>query len=556
MGAEQPRPRAPVLYSTTVFPILIQWSTGLIRALLLGSLFCSVVASQDDDDRQRQMRLEEQQDYYKKWLAEDVVYIIAREEREVFEKLTTDDERDAFIEQFWRRRDPDPRTSYNEFKEEHYRRIAYVNERFASGVEGWYTDRGRIYIAFGPPNTIDDHNGGVYRRRPEEGGGWTSTYAFQRWFYNYIPGIGSGIEIEFVDASKTGEYKLALRPSEKDALWVSTGGPTNWEQMGLATRGGTMLSDLAMRHLGLQGEPLYMRGAQPFDRVRQYFDLRKPPEFRFETVESEVETLIHYNPMPLKVTSAAYRVGENAFLVPLTVQIPATELSYEDFGESGQRAMVEIYGKVENLVGEVVYEFEDVLAGEKGVEEILTTDTHFLYQKQIPIRPGRYKFTLVAKDRRSERVSKAATSIHVVEPEMGNLASSSLILADGLASSGRDDALSSPFNTPSGLKVYPNINRRFRAGATLHLYTEIYELKVDQSLMAPLVRAQLLLFRGKERIRADEPRMIELADRVVLLQDVELKELPPGSYRIVLRVVDEISGQSLIEPADFKIVSG
>ncbi len=177
-----------------------------------------------EDKKRRELQLqEEQEDYYKKWQKEDVVYILTDEEKAVFNRLSNDDERDAFIEQFWRRRDPDPNTGINEFKEEHYRRIAYANEHFTSGVEGWVTDRGRIYIMFGKPNTIDDHQGGRYRRRFNEGGGYTSVYAFQRWFYTYIPGIGDGIEIEFVDASKTGEYKIALRPSEKDALWTIDG---------------------------------------------------------------------------------------------------------------------------------------------------------------------------------------------------------------------------------------------------------------------------------------------------------------------------------------------
>ncbi len=526
-------------------------AAGLI--LLASASTDAAGQSQSDEERREKMLREEQEDYYRKWLREDVVYIITQEEREIFQSLTADDERDAFIEQFWRRRDPDPRTTYNEFKEEHYRRVAYANERYASGVEGWYTDRGRIYITYGPPNTIDDHMGGMYRRRPEEGGGWTSTYAFQRWFYNYIPGIGSGIEIEFVDASRTGEYKLALRPSEKDALWVSGGGPTRWEQMGLATRDGSMVSDLAMRRLGLETEPMYMRGAKPFDRLRQYFDLRRPPEFKFEKLATEVETRILYNPIPLKVVSAVYRVGQNAFLIPLTVQIPATELSYAQFGESNQRATVEIYGKVEDLSGKVVYEFEDTLAGDKGVDEILSTETHFLYQKQIPLRPGRFKFNLVAKDTRSQRVSQAATSIHVSESKAGNLATSSLILADGLASSAREETLSDPFNTPSGLKVFPNITREFRTGSKLHVYTEIYELQVDQAMLAPLVQAKLLVFRGRDQILVEEPRMIQLDDRVVLIQEMELKDLVPGTYRIMLQVQDQVSGQSLVEPASFRI---
>ena len=540
-------------YIVLIKMLTVRTSVAAGWILLASASTAAVGPSQSDQERREQMLQEEQEDYYRKWLKEDVVYIITREEREIFESLTADDERDAFIEQFWRRRDPDSKTSYNEFKEEHYRRIAYANERYASGVEGWYTDRGRIYITYGPPNTIDDHMGGIYRRRPEEGGGWTSTYAFQRWFYNHLPGVGSGIEIEFVDASKTGEYKLALRPSEKDALWVSGGGPTRWEQMGLATRDGSMVSDLAMRRLGLETEPMFMRGAKPFDRLRQYFDLRRPPEFKFEKLATEVETRILYNPIPLKVVSAVYRVGQNAFLIPLTVQIPATELSYAQFGDSNQRATVEIYGRVEDLSGKVVYEFEDTLAGDKGVDEILSTETHFLYQKQIPLRPGRFKFSLVAKDTRSQRVSQAATSIHVGESKAGNLATSSLILADGFASSAREETLSDPFNTPSGLKVFPNITRQFRNGSKLHVYTEIYELQVDQAALAPLVQAKLRLFHGRDEILVQEPRMIQLDDRVVLIQEVELKDLRPGLYRIMLQVQDQVSGQSLVEPASFEI---
>ncbi len=114
---------------------------------------------------------------YRKWLNEDVAYIITDEERAAFKRLQTDEEREQFIEQFWLRRDPTPDTVENEFKEEHYRRIAYANEHYASGIPGWKTDRGRIYITYGPPDEIESHpSGGTYERPPEEGGGETSTY--------------------------------------------------------------------------------------------------------------------------------------------------------------------------------------------------------------------------------------------------------------------------------------------------------------------------------------------------------------------------------------------
>ncbi len=142
---------------------------------------------------------------YRKWLNEDVTYIITDEERKAWKRLSTDDERENFIEQFWLRRDPTPDTEENEYKEEHYRRIAYANDRFASGIPGWKTDRGRMYIMYGPPDEIDDHSsGGTYDRPIEEGGGTTSTFPFIDWTYRYIEGVGSNIKIEFVDTTMSG----------------------------------------------------------------------------------------------------------------------------------------------------------------------------------------------------------------------------------------------------------------------------------------------------------------------------------------------------------------
>src|SRR5580765_4068404 len=156
---------------------------------------------------------------YKKWLDEDVRWIITDEERSAFKQLSNDEERDQFIEAFWQRRDPTPDTVENEFKEEHYRRIAYANERFASGIHGWGTDRGRIYIMWGPPDEIESHpTCGNYNRLAEEGGGQTETYAFEQWRYRYMEGIGNNIIIEFVDPSGTGEYHMTMDPGEKDAL--------------------------------------------------------------------------------------------------------------------------------------------------------------------------------------------------------------------------------------------------------------------------------------------------------------------------------------------------
>jgi GWxTD domain-containing protein len=155
---------------------------------------------------------------YKKWLNEDVAYIITDEERKAFKGAATDAEREQFITQFWQRRDPTPDTPENEFKAEHYRRIAYANLAFATAIPGWKTDRGRIYITFGPPNEIEDHSsGGSYVQPPAEGGGTISTVPFQQWRYRYIDGIGDNVVIEFVDPANTKDFRMTTDPSDKDA---------------------------------------------------------------------------------------------------------------------------------------------------------------------------------------------------------------------------------------------------------------------------------------------------------------------------------------------------
>jgi GWxTD domain-containing protein len=219
---------------------------------------------------------------YRKWLNEDVTYIITDEERQAWKRLSTDDEREQFIEQFWLRRDPTPDTEENEFKEEHYRRIAYANEHYASGIPGWKTDRGRTYIVYGPPDEIESHpSGGTYERPFEEGGGTTSTYPFEKWRYRYIDGIGNDINIEFVDTTMSGEYHMSMDPSEKDALlYVPGAGLTMMEQMGLADKT-QRFQRTDGTHLGTGGQPL-PESMNEFTRLEQFAKLQKPPAVKFK----------------------------------------------------------------------------------------------------------------------------------------------------------------------------------------------------------------------------------------------------------------------------------
>jgi GWxTD domain-containing protein len=147
---------------------------------------------------------------YQKWLTEDVRYIITPEENDAFLLLPSDQRRDEFIAAFWDRRNPIPGAAENRYKEEHYRRLAYANTHFAANVPGWRTDRGHIYIQYGPPDEIEAHPSGTHERPIEEGGGTTSVYPFEEWRYRHINGFGDNVVIEFVDTCKCGDYKMVV----------------------------------------------------------------------------------------------------------------------------------------------------------------------------------------------------------------------------------------------------------------------------------------------------------------------------------------------------------
>jgi len=283
----------------------------------------------EKEKRRREERLrKELETPWKTWLNIDVGYIITDEERQAWKRFQTDEERQQFVEQFWLRRDPSPDTEENEYKEEHYRRIAFSNERYASGIPGWKTDRGRIYITFGPADEIESHpSGGSYQRPIEEGGGTTSTFPFEKWRYRWIEGVGSDIQIEFVDPTMTGEYRMTMDPSEKDALlYVPGAGLTQMEQMGMANKADRFSRTDGTR-LGTGNSPLPQRMNQ-FERLQQFANLQKPPQVKFKDLEAAVSSTIRYNTLPMKVRADFIPVTPTSIFSAITLQFERKDLQF------------------------------------------------------------------------------------------------------------------------------------------------------------------------------------------------------------------------------------
>ncbi len=540
------------------------------RHLLLGAILCLGLSASnsfsnsplESSSNKNNDRDSDRIEYYKKWLEEDVVYIISEEEKAVFKSLTNDEECESFIEQFWARRDPDPRTYDNPFKEEHYRRIAYANERFTSGIPGWKTDRGRVYIMFGPPDEKEDHpTGGAYNRPFYEGGGTTTTYPFEKWWYRHLDGIGDDIEIEFVDRSFTGEYRMAMSPDEKDALLhVPNAGLTLAEEMGLADKTDRPYFNPSAWNDPSNPQNMFMRAKDnPFTRMEQYFNLQRPPQIKFEDLRAMVKTRITYNTLPYSVRTDFIRLSPDKVLVPITLEVNNKDLMFKrelDFN----RAVVNVYGIVTNLTGRIMSEFEDEISVEY-LDEYFEQgkNNRSEYQKIVALPPGqRFKLDLVLKDVNAETVGPMSLGISVPKYNDSSLQASTIILANSITQAPTSlDRLQQ--YVLGDLKVVPNVKAEYSPGQNLIPYMQVYGVAIDQTNLKPSVEVD---FAVKENGRiveelkdvAGNSMQFFSGERVVVLAQIPLKSVTPGKYVLEISVRDKIADRKLVNSTEFTVI--
>ena len=513
----------------------------------------------DKERRKREDKLrKELETPYRKWLSEDVTYIITDEERTAFKHLNTDEEREQFIEQFWLRRDPTPDTAENEFKEEHYRRIAYSNERYASGIPGWKADRGRIYITFGPPDEIESHpSGGSYERPIEEGGGSTSTYPFEKWRYRYIEGIGSDIQIEFVDTTMTGEYRMTMDPSEKDALlYVPNAGLTMNEQMGLSSK-----TDRFNRtdgtHLGT-GFGTDTRRMNQFERLEQFAKLQKPPVIKFKDLEAAVTTRITFNVLPMKVRADFIRVTNSSVLTNVTLQFENRDLQFQS-KEGVQKAVVNIYGRLTTMSRRVVNVFERTVTVDTTPEMLQAVSTRSsIYQESIPLPPGMYRLNIVAKDIVGGNMNNYEIALNVPHFDDEKLASSSLILADVIEKVPTRSIGTGQFVVGSS-KVRPRITDSFKREEKMGIYLQLYNFGPDEKTQKPNAQVQYEVFKNgsNEKVFDFSEEVAGMAgasaNQVTIEKLLPLSSMVPGQYTLKLKVVDKNRNQTLTPSTTFTV---
>ena len=510
----------------------------------------------EKDERRRQKAIQkEMESPYKKWLEEEVPYIITAEERASFKKLATDEERENFIESFWERRNPNPGSPENEFKEEYYRRIAYANEHYASGVPGWKTDRGRIYIMWGPADEIESHpSGGNYERPPEEGGGETSTYPFETWRYRYLDGIGTNVILEFVDPTMTGEYHLTIDPGEKDALLhVPGAGLTQLEQMGMSSKADRFTrTDGMTSGQSMGGTPESMN---EFTRLDLYAKIFRPPSVKFKDLKAVVTSKLSAQLLPFDVREDFVRLTEESVLTPITIQLNKSDLQFQN--KNGvMHGVMDIFGQLSTLGGRIVNTFEESAALDVPEHDFPNyVRTKAVYQKVLPLRPGRYKLSIVVKDDVNGHMGSMELGIQVPRFDDEKLSTSSLILADQIQQLPMRQVGTGPF-VIGGTRVRPRVDDKFTREQNLGIYMQVYNLGLDTKTHKPSADITYDISRDGKSVLSrteDAAKMPNAGAQVTLEKTMPLQSLAPGRYTVNIQVKDKVKNQTIAPSVAFEL---
>lgn len=545
-----------ILGSLVGAPGLVANDVPALQAAAAAQNSGSGSSSKQEAQRQRRKAAKELDYAYRAWL-DDVAVIMTDEERKAFLELGTNEEREQSIEIFWNRRKPDPESADNTYKEEYYRRLAYADERFASGILGRKTDRGRMYILWGPPDEIETHpTGGTYQRPYEQGGGSTTTFAWELWRYRHLDEVGENIEIEFVDPTGTGEYHITSDPCEKDALThVPGAGPTLAESLGQASRASRLTSSNGTTcGMPIGGTPASMDEFAMRDR---FVKVQRAPT-HFKDLEEKVSARIVGEPLPFQYRSDFLRATSNTAIVPITIQLRNRDLQFA--GKQGvQSAAVEIYGRISDPGGRVVQKFEDMVARDFPAALLQKSlELSSIYQKSVPLRAGLYRLDLVIKDVQSGKIGVLGTALRVPHFEQDKLDASSLILADQVELVAATQIGSGQF-VLGAYKVRPRMSLEYASGEKLGIYLQLYNLQRDEETQQTKVSVAYRITRnGTEVWRAVETadHLHQSGEQLTIERFIPIATLVPGQYSVEVSAIDLVTSATIIRSTEFAVKAG
>jgi len=520
----------------------------------------------DEDVRKAQKAVrQELKGAFKTWLEQDVAYIISDDERKAFKNLSNDEERESFIENFWLRRNPNPDSPDNEYREEHYRRIAYANEHFAAGKPGWKTDRGRIYIMWGKPDSIDSHpSGGSYQRPMDEGGGETSTFPFETWHYRYLEGVGDNIDLEFVDTCMCGDYHFTIDRGEKDALQHVPGmGLTQWEEMGQAKKADRFKG--GFENLGT-GPLSGSQQSKQFDRIELAAKIFAPPPVKFKDLENAItEHKLMSGPIfPFDVRTDYVKVTDNTVLVPITLQIKNRDVTFAT-KDGVAKGVVNILGKVTTIMHKTVQTFEDTVEIQQPAELLeKSLDRQSVYWKALPLTPGLYRLDIAIKDvNNPDHIGIYGRSLEVPTFHDEKLATSTLILADKMNAvdshsiGSGNFVIGNTFIRPR-VSTNPATPVSFKRDQKLNFWMQVYNLGIDEGTKSNQAKVTYQIVDTANNSvllekQMDSKDLGEHSDQLTVENSLPVAGLQPGKYKVTIKVADLISKQEIAQSVPFVV---
>jgi len=366
--------------------------------------------------------------------------------------------------------------------------------------------------------------------------------------------VGDGIEIEFVDPTGSGEYRIARNANEKDALLMVPGaGQTLAEQLGMESR-----SD---RISGTNNnESRYMRHQDmPFERMAIITNLQRPPQVKFSDLQSSLtdSPVIDKNPLDFDLRVDFFRQSEDRVIATFTVQTENKELSFKDDGSGISSARMNIFGKITAVSGKRSGIFEDSVTANATATELSELKSRkSVYQKAIALSPGTYKVDVVVRDVETGNKGIVNQGFNVPRYDDKKLSTSSLILATKLRSTTERDTGS--MFVIGGAKVIPNLEGKFRRGEDVGLYLQVYNSGIDQTTLRPAVDVEYVLTKeGKQILKQPEDwtGLSDSSQRLTLARLLPTTTLEIGDYEVKVITKDRISGQIVENKGKFTITN-
>lgn len=445
-------------------------------------------------------------------------WIISDEELKAFKQLSSDQERDQFIEAFWRRRDPTPDTMENEYREQHYRRIVFANEQFGSFIPGWRTHRGRLYIMYGPPEDIETHaSGGTYT---PSGGPTISNLPYEVWHYRFIEGLGKDVAFSFADICKCGDYELS-------------GGESHYVA-------GNLLSVNRDRNLGW-------------------------PRVRFKDLEEVVSHKVDIRLVPFTVRTDFVRATDFTVIVPVTIRVRGEDIAFVKRDEGADRGTLNVFGRITSTSGWAVETFEDTLQADVMRDgQPKEEQKAVVYQNAVLLRPGQYCLYIAVRDVNGDRIGTSRLDIQVPEYQEGEMSTSTLVLADKMGPASTENVPGTGRFVAGATYVRPLVAPSpdkpisIGKGQNVNVWMQAYDLAVDQRTNRPSATVDydvVSVANGKSAIHMTESsdQTGNTGGQMTVKKTLAAANLQPGTYKLRVTVRDHISRQALERSTTFTV---